>query len=199
VNYGGLKGAQSEFMVAFVDKASVATHQVLFIISCTYWSAFSGWGTASSIRIGHAIGANKLHEANKKTYRLGAYFILICIVIALATSITSDSILSIFAADDKIIQPAQNIWFMLSIFIFLDLLQSFVVTILQTYGEAKRPFLVHLIVLTFFGSLAVFILVSNGFGLSSIWGTLCICMSIILIQNSIDLKRVSNSLLPKKT
>lgn len=186
------------FVVSFLGSTNVATHQIIFIISCTFFSTFSGWSTAVSIKAGHALGAGAHESAGKIIRAQGLTLMVLALIFCLVLLFQFNFFGSLFTDDQTVITTMKTLWLIFTLFLCVDILQGYMVTVLQCLGETKKPFIVHFIGLTLFGSGLAWLAMIYGFGLTGIWSSLLAAMVLVIIGNLILLQSTFRHLNSKR-
>ncbi len=131
-------------LIARLGTVSVAAHQITLNFTSLTFMVPLALGTALTVRVGHAVGANKFDEAHfigQNGIRLGLSIAVFsgCLMI-----FCSNWIARWYTQDEKVLELAGELMVLAGIFQFSDITQVVTAGILRGYKITRGPMIIHL-------------------------------------------------------
>jgi len=176
--------ALSAFMVGWIGKNSLASHQIAMNVASTTYLVCLGISTAGTIRVGNALGAGNISEvkrAGSVAIYLGVGFMLLSGILLV---IFKSVIPLLYTNEPKVLEIASTLLTIAALFQVFDGSQAVALGVLRGIKEVKIPTVITFIAYWLIGLPAALLL---GFvlnlGTKGIW----FGMSISLIASSVML------------
>lgn len=173
--------AASAFMVGWIGKDDLASHQIAMNVAATTYLVCLGLSTAGTIRVGNALGASDFSEVKKAgmmALLLGVGFMVFSGIMLI---IFREEIPYFYTSDLEVVEIAPKLLLIAAFFQIFDGTQAVALGILRGIKEVKLPTVITFIAYWLIGLPAAWILgFPLGLGTEGIWYGL----SISLIASS---------------
>lgn len=173
---GLLAGALPE---AEIDLPS---HTALFQISLIGWVVYSSIGTATAVRTGTHLGANKVYISKLAAYT-GVFAAIACAsTMALLLSTYQNSIGQLFTSDSDVVQRIGEILICQIIYSLFDAIYILIAAILRALGrQAVTAVLTFVALVCISLPAAYYSGIEREYGLLGIWGSLAVGIAVAAI------------------
>jgi MATE family multidrug resistance protein len=184
-------------LIARLGATTVAAHQIALNFSSLSFMIPMAVGTALTVRVGHAVGANNFDEARaigQNGMRLG---LCIAVLTGCLMIFGSHIIAGWYTRDAEVVLLAGHLIILAGIFQFSDITQVVCAGILRGYKVTRLPMIIHMTAFWVFGIPLGYLLtfgVGNfqGIGVRGYWIALIIALTITAYALYILFRRVSN-------
>ncbi len=174
--------AASAFMVGWIGKDELASHQIAMNVSATTYLVCLGLSTAGTIRVGNALGASDFSEVKKAgavALLLGTGFMVFSGIMLI---IFRSDIPYFYTSDREVVLIAPSLLLIAAFFQIFDGTQAVALGILRGIKEVKLPTVITFIAYWLIGLPSAWLLgFPLGFGTEGVWYGL----SISLIASSL--------------
>jgi len=176
--------AAAAFMVGWIGKDDLASHQIAMNVSATTYLVCLGLSTAGTIRVGNALGASDFSEVKKAGFMALMLGIGFMVFSGLMLIMFRYEIPYFYTTDIEVVMIAPNLLLIAAFFQIFDGTQAVALGILRGIKEVKLPTVITFIAYWLIGlPSALFLGFPMGLGTEGVWYGL----SISLIASSLML------------
>jgi len=187
-------------IIAKLGTTSVAAHQIALNFSSLTFMVPMAIGTALTVRVGHAVGANNFEEARaigKNGIRLGLF---IAIVTGCLMIFGSHWVSGWYTDDEAVLKLAGQLIVLAGFFQFSDITQVVSAGVLRGYKITRAPMIIHMTAFWLIGMPLGYLLTFgtqhyDGLGIRGYWIALIIALTFTALSLQFLFRRKSRQLL----